>query len=1525
MKVTLIQENAIHFTTLPEKKSGEYFVMHTNADGAEEELVRIYQESGSWAIQCGLNSYICMTDGMDNHRNLLLTDNIKSLMICIRRTNEKAIMLFADDGGEMAVFKKFNLNSGISIGSDTGNDVCMHSLLLTSKACEISYDGKDMVYRELSASVKTFINGKRTPQRTLVPGDLIFIYGFSIVVGKGFLAFNMIPLLEMRFGALTPMPVREKDESEVVHYFDEQSQINLFTVAPRFCKTIEEKEINVENPPQQQNDKRPAALALGPSFTMGVGSAVTAVFSVLNGLNSGREFSSVIPTLVMSGSMLMSSMIWPVVSRIYEGAHDGKKRREILSLYVKYLDSIRNQIKCLTDEQREMLCEKFPTEDELCGIAESRTVRLWERLPEHNDYLSVSLGRGNIAPKLRICNKATDPIGMTKNDVLNKECKKLLDEKPLIADAPVILSLRKNRVVGIVGERGKAVSFARGLIIQLASLHSYDLLKIVLIYDKAEETEWNFLRWLPHLWDDSNSMRFAVSGVDELKALSSGLESILNNDGSENASERDYVVICASRSLNEKSEMITHILGNKDNEHFSTIVLFDELRFLPKECDAVIELGDETVFKNADEEVRGFEFSEDSKLSEKIVLSLANTKLNSSDSKFSLPSMITFLELFGVKRIEELNCSARWTGSNPVSSLAAQIGVDTHGEILSLDLHQNVHGPHGLIAGTTGSGKSEFIMTFILSLAVNFSPREISFLLIDYKGGGMAIAFKDLPHIAGIITNLDGAAISRSIIAIESELKRRQRIFLDIGERMGSTINDIYTYQRLCREHDDIESLQHLFIISDEFAEMKKQEPEFMDKLISAARIGRSLGVHLILATQKPSGVVNAEIWSNSKFKICLKVQDREDSTEVIRRPDAAAITQTGRFYMQVGYNEIFELGQSAWCGADYMPDGGASISNEYKMISIIDNVGRVVAQTGITSRKQDSLGKQIDLITAYIAKCAQSENIKSDALWLPPIPEYICLSELEKEIDFKPNTRFEVVMGKTDIPEKQIQEVMKVSVVNGNIFLCGIEGAGKTEFLTSYIYGMLNNYSPEKSALYILDFSGETLGVFEKYNGVGAVITMPQKEKLESLFEYLDREVSKRRSKLAENAESFFEYNEKHDDMPLINVIISNYDAFKESYEEYESRVEMLSRDGQKLGIFFVITVLSSTSLKYRIMQNFSNIFAMQLADGAYSSVLGSTNGKKTSKYVGRGLMSHPEYGFVCEFQTAFIAESDVFRFVRENAAEINQKWGSRSVYRIKLLPEIYTSADAEEYCVSSEPLKVPIALDTRFSEPVYADFSQGITLILHNGAFITPIIGQIAAYILSKVRTVVLDAGGGMPPDAGYEYANGNGVYDKIVEIYDTFIGRHKKCKAAEESGQPLPDFSDDRIFVIINGYNDAENAIIALAAERGGENVQWETSEMIKRFKVMLKGSPYNCGISIMLCDKSGALRRCFNDDWFKKNITPSTFFWIGQGLSSEDHFRHEKISDRNIDFGSDLGYSVVKGKPQLVKFLNSGGND
>lgn len=588
---------------------------------------------------------------------------------------------------------------------------------------------------------------------------------------------------------------------------------------------------------------------------------------------------------------------------------------------------------------------------------------------------------------------------------------------------------------------------------------------------------------------------------------------------------------------------------------------------------------------------------------------LANTILDNTISNAKLPSVITFMQLFGVGKVEHLNVLTRWKENNPTKTLQTPVGIDIYGETFMLDLHEKFHGPHGLVAGMTGSGKSEFIITYILSLAVNYHPYEVAFILIDYKGGGMAKSFEHLPHTAGIITNLDGAAINRSLVSIQSELKRRQEIFAQTSKLVNVSNIDIYKYQKLYIEGKVSEPLQHLFIISDEFAELKTQQPDFMTQLVSAARIGRSLGVHLILATQKPSGVVDDQIWSNSRFRVCLKVQERADSMDMLKRPDAAELTDTGRFFLQVGYNELFELGQSAWAGAPYNP-AEKVVKEQDDSVVVVDTNGHAIKQVKLDKGHADSENKQLDVITKYIRSIADSENIKVKPLWLDPIPGKIYVEDIKKKYGIS-SERYNLmpVIGEYDDPARQRQCELKLPISKeGNAIVYGVAGSGKTTFVNVLMYSLIKEHSPEEVNIYALDFASETLRAFAKAPHVGEIILSYEAEKVSNLFKMLLDEIKNRKKLFVDYGGDYENYiKESNSSLPSIVVIINNFSAFTENYEEKEEAVSYLTREGTKYGIYFVITALGTGAVKFRLAQNFKQQLVLQMNDDSeYSSIIG-------------------------------------------------------------------------------------------------------------------------------------------------------------------------------------------------------------------------------------------------------------------------------------------------------------------------------
>ena len=415
----------------------------------------------------------------------------------------------------------------------------------------------------------------------------------------------------------------------------------------------------------------------------------------------------------------------------------------------------------------------------------------------------------------------------------------------------------------------------------------------------------------------------------------------------------------------------------------------------------------------------------------------------------TLTKSISMFEMLNILAVDDLNLEERWNKSQVFRSMAAPIGVTTNG-LISLDLHDKAHGPHGLVAGTTGSGKSEILQTYILSMATLFHPYEVGFVIIDFKGGGMVNQFKDLPHLLGAITNIDGKEIDRSLKSIKAELQKRQRLFAE------AEVNHIDKYIRKFKAREVNTPLPHLILIVDEFAELKAEQPEFMKELISAARIGRSLGVHLILATQKPSGQVNEQIWSNSRFKLCLKVQGQEDSNEVLKSPLAAEIKEPGRAYMQVGNNEVFELLQSAYSGAPEKMDD-TSIK-EFSIYSLSSCGKRTPVYTQKRKKAEGLNTTQLDAIVDYVASYCSSKGIERlSSICLPPLEDYLTVPN-----NLGNYALDSIPLGIYDDPDSQYQGVAHFNLCDDNTMIIGASQTGKTNLIQSIIRLVTSRYSPK-------------------------------------------------------------------------------------------------------------------------------------------------------------------------------------------------------------------------------------------------------------------------------------------------------------------------------------------------------------------------------------------------------------------------------------------------------------------------------
>ncbi len=1523
MIVTLIAKNKIDSLTLPEKVRGQFW-LQWDRDGHFEKLISIEALDGGWVLKSNRKVRVINDSGQPVRSSGI--EPLRIYLLQIENSDERVVVFTEASTIDRQKYTKYVLdrNDEVSIGRDSQNDIVVANQFISSKHAQLAFrEGKWSIYDNNSTN-GTFVNGERIKSKNLDFGDVVWLMGFKLVIGNFFIAINNpdnnVKLLTDLLSPYVSQSVEKKTDE------DEQEEaealpIDYFYRSPRFKRDIDKPIIKIDSPPQNAiGEEIPFVLLIGPSMTMGMASMTTAIFAINNAISSGN-IKAALPSIVMSGSMLLGTVMWPLVSKRYEKKR--KRRKEALrqKKYKEYLDRISMKFKEECEKQEEILRENFPMiQDSVSRITHVER-NLWERGLGQNDFLEFRVGLGSrelIAEISYSGRKFT-----IDEDNLQEELYSVCETPKILNDVPITFSLFEDYVSGVIGDRRAIIEFIKGLVIQISALYSYDEVKLVFIYSKAEERDFEFAKWLPQVWSNDRKFRFISTDTNEAKEVSASLErelverSLISDNEIEEVTPY-YIVVALDKALSDKTDVLKQIYAKKKNLHFSVLNCYDELKNLPKECTMVIELGNDSgkLFDKNDISGKAISFLPDIFLptdAHELSVKLANVQLDVREGSYMLPKMMTFLEMFGVGKVEHLNALTRWKENNPTQSLQAAVGVDTSGELFSLDLHEKFHGPHGLVAGMTGSGKSEFIITYILSLAVNYHPNEVAFILIDYKGGGMAKSFENLPHTAGIITNLDGASIKRSLISIQSELKRRQALFAKAGKDVGVSNIDIYKYQRLFREGTVDEPLQHLFIISDEFAELKTQQPEFMTQLVSAARIGRSLGVHLILATQKPAGVVDDQIWSNSKFRVCLKVQERADSMDMLKRPDAAGLTDTGRFYLQVGYNELFEMGQSSWAGAPYYPSDKVLVEKDNSVV-VIDRNGRPIREARVDNKKNLNKNpqKQLDVITEYLRTIAEEEKIKIRTLWLDPIPAFILLDSLRKKFPAAIEKPYVLnpIIGEYDDPARQQQCVLRVPLSEeGNVAVLGVAGSGKTTFLNTLVYSLITNHSPDEVNIYLLDFASETLRAFAKAPHVGDVVLSFEAEKISNLFKMLKKEMDRRKKLFADYGGDYASYySSTGQSVPSIIVAINNYAAFTEIYQEKEEAVSFLTREGTKYGMYFILTAPGTGAIRFRLLQNFKQIFVLQLNDESdYSTLLGKTEGLYPSKHKGRGLVKRDG---LYEFQIAHITEDKVpFTFIQKQSAQANSEWAGISALKIPILPEQVDIEFLMDYVEQSKSTSFPIGVE-KHSLRVYSyPFGmQYINQVLSAGQESATFAFDYSLF-LSKAynfNVTFFD-----PQEAFHEkdsqtiaYHSKSKEFEKAVsELFDLVLYRNNLYKDSLEKNVTIEPF-EQKIVVI--------NSVVALKGVLSDESKE--------KLNLILEKGSVKYAITLIIAEPAKNIASISFDKWYKQHISPGDGIWVGNGISEQYQLKPTKTTaEMRDEMTYGFGFAVQKGKAVSVKLL------
>jgi len=1019
-------------------------------------------------------------------------------------------------------------------------------------------------------------------------------------------------------------------------------------------KTLETGFVDLEPLPPAETVNRSQVFLIVPSLLFGGMGLAAAILFFLS-------FRSNVPpgALAVLGAftiiLLAGSVAWPIRLEHVRSVRLAELESNRMNAHRESLERARLELERRNSRNSRILHEYLhPSSRMLIKLLSdtSGVRRLWERSPEEVDFLCLRLGTGSlpslVQARIREC------------ETEQAACR-LKEEYAVQAGVPVVLSFREERHVGLLGDSSDMRSLLSSLIIQMTFLHAPDELKIAFIGSGKDLTAFDWIRHLPHFWCDALEDRYIATSESEVRHLLRVLAPFQRNrdigththeewrsSRGRQAADRNQphlVLIMTDSSLVDPETMNRLLSEPEGGSGVTVLYAYGILSRLPRTCRAILQAGVENSgFYIRDRQDNRFlpflQENPDAVLCAEFGKRLASRRTLPRPGAAGLPENVPFLDLFEAGAVSDLRISEKWRTGAPQKSLAVPVGVRQDGARFLLDIHEDGHGPHGLIAGMTGSGKSEFLMTFLLSLAVHFHPHDVSFLIIDFKGGGMAGGLADLPHLVGTVTNLSGASLHRALIAIRAELKRRQQRFAAAG------VNRIDRYQALWKEGHVEEPMPHLIVACDEFARLKVLQPEFLRELIDVAQIGRSLGFHLILATQRPNGIVDDRIWGNSRLRVCLKVLDRQDSHEILRRPDAADIRQSGRCCVQVGNDELFVQVQGGYGGVAYVPRERFSRVSD-QTVSMLDICGRPVREASLHASAGTSRQSQADAVAEAVRETARILGVKPLPIWMPVLPRMISLEELAAmnpqtdPVRTKGEDWLSPRIGLADDPEEQIQFPVAAPFGSlGHLAVYGASGSGKTTLLQTLLFSLCRRESAESVRFSVLDFNSRILGGFSEAPHCEAVAFAEDETGIRRVLNRLTAELERRRFDFSRwSAGSLPAYlSASGRQMPAHILCIDGCHVLHERYPVLEEQVVQLARDGKAYGLFLVLTGSTRSSIPARILDSIRSRLVLQMNDRyAYRDILGPIGDREPDTVPGRGLLlAGRSADRVLEFQTA-------------------------------------------------------------------------------------------------------------------------------------------------------------------------------------------------------------------------------------------------------------------------------------------------
>ncbi|GAA3659635.1 FtsK/SpoIIIE domain-containing protein [Nonomuraea antimicrobica] len=850
--------------------------------------------------------------------------------------------------------------------------------------------------------------------------------------------------------------------------------------------------------------------------------------------------------------------------------------------------------------------------------------RLWERRLHDADTLHLRVGVTDLPAKIELVPER------------NASGSDDLPPVPVSHAVPIVVPLPQAGVMGVTGDRPPARSLARWLVAQAAALHSpRDLSIVVLSADHEGEANWSWARWLPHCAPRDGEECLALVGNDP-ETVARRVAELMAKIGARRerqaqlglggafasgtfaaggyAGAQPYnvlVVLDGARALRGLPG-VPQLLQLGPTVGVYSICVDDDQRLLPEECTAVAVCESPGTVRlrggPAEHAAPAIADLVSPRWCDRAARAMAPLRdIGGQDAEAAIPDSARLLDLLGMPDPGPGLIAERWRRDGRATRVPIGVGADGP---YTVDL--KVDGPHGLIAGTTGAGKSELLQSLIASLAVANRPDEMTFVLIDYKGGS---AFKDcakLPHTVGMVSDLDGHLTERALESLAAELRRREHLLLRAGTKDIEDHNEL----RDLPQGRTLEAMPRLLLVIDEFAAMVAELPDFITGLVDIARRGRSLGVHLILATQRPGGVVTPDIAANTNLRIALRVTSGDESADVIDSAGAAAISKAtpGRCYVRSGAASL-HLVQSARIGGR-RPREGPAVGEPVRVEPVgWQRLGLPLPAPAETSEDDGGMVTDLAILVDAIAEAARGLGIERQrSPWLPPLPKTVMLDDLPVPAAGRSGVS-PLPFALADLPARQVRRVEHYDLETaGHLLVIGAGRTGRSSVLRALAASAGRLTDPADVHIYGVDCGNKALLPLVGMPHTGAVVGRESPDRLGRLTNRLLDEIAARQQSLA--AQGFADVTEQRavappgQRLPYLLVLFDRWEGFTAAFDTYDQGVLIdqwlqILQEGAGAGVKVVVTGDRSTLIG-RVSTQFDDRLVLKLTDSSDYSYLG-------------------------------------------------------------------------------------------------------------------------------------------------------------------------------------------------------------------------------------------------------------------------------------------------------------------------------